>query len=318
MVPKNPELVKVEVPTLTVGESIERLIARLVLAGSLTLAGPLVAGCTNEIVPTASQSAAVLGGGQLDWAQQQGRRDTAEVSYMGSFWQQATDCGYRFGCQTIQVFVKLKVKPSVGANLDFKRVGIVYRDANTGLQTALGSYFTTFADGDEEWHVPFSVRAWDPGVFTFDAWYEDGVGNTYFDDNGGNLHALRLQNGQLVVAQLYSATQVTVGDDGVHGHIALNVADLGYDKDIRLVWTTDRWKTVHEWGIAPGANGWHWTSDSGDSWEVWGLDLDIPGPVDRFEYAIVYRHGVGGVHVYEFWDNNAGNNYAVERPPIGD
>lgn len=317
MVPRNPALVKEEEqPTLTVGESIERLIGRLLLAGSLTMAAPIMVGCTNEMVP-ASQSSAVIGGGQSDWAQQQGRRDTAQVSYMGSYWQQNSECGYRFGCQAIDVVVKIKVKPAPGANFDYKRVGIVYHDVYDGTQNALGSYFTTFADGYEEWHVPFTVRSWDPGAVTFDAWYEDGVGNTFFDDNGGALHAIGVQGARSIVQQI-SGTNLTVGEVGVYGHIAVRVADLAWDKDIRLVWTVDGWHTVNEFtvGAAGLPNRWHYLNAEGypAEYEDWGLDLDIPGPVSRFEYAIVYRHGVGDRVVYEFWDNNGGSNYVVEAP----
>jgi len=38
--------------------------------------------------------------------------------------------------------------------------------------------------------------------------------------------------------------------------------------------------------------------------------LDLPGPADRFEYAVLYRHGVvTPARTYDFWDNNGGLNH---------
>jgi hypothetical protein len=303
MAPKNPD------------SSIERLIARFALASSITFAAPLFTGCATE--PAFDEtSTAVLGDGQADWAQQQGRRDTSMVSYLGSFWQEATDCGYRGGCQTISVFVKLKVKRVDGADLNWKRVGIAYRDANGLTTTAVGRYFSSYHDGYEEWHVPFSVRAWQYGVFTFNAWYQDGRGNTFYDDNAGELHAIKLQWSS-PVAQQFGSTALEWNETGLGGHIDLRVADLDYDKDLRLVWSTDGWNTVNESHMgAPGdTNAWYWLRDESSSFELWRLDLALAGDFDRFEYAIVYRHGAaGGGRTYEFWDNNFGSNYVLTRP----
>jgi hypothetical protein len=53
-----------------------------------------------------------------------------------------------------------------------------------------------------------------------------------------------------------------------------------------------------------------------DGRERWEIDLDLPADgATRFEYAVVYRHGiVNGAKTYEWWDNNGGANYAVTAP----
>ena len=72
-------------------------------------------------------------------------------------------------------------------------------------------------------------------------------------------------------------------------------------------------------GSAAGqANRWYWVEDF--PWsagrERWQIDVDLPGGAARFEYAVVYRHGVvNGARTYEFWDNNFGANYAVDAAP---
>ena len=89
---------------------------------------------------------------------------------------------------------------------------------------------------------------------------------------------------------------LVVDDSGVHGRLTLQVADLDYDKDIVLVGTTDDWETIVEMpiGNAGDRNRWVWVEKfPWSAWERWQLDVDLPGTgVERFQYAVVYRHGV--------------------------
>jgi hypothetical protein len=294
-------------------ESLEKWVTRLSLAGALTL-GAAVGGCAEPPIWAESEQP-ILGGGAQDWAQREGQRNPHMVSYLGAHWQEYSDCNFRGGCQTVRVFVKLRVKPVHGVDLAWKKVGVVYRASNGAIETALGRYFTTWSDGDEEWHVPVDLRAWQSSIFTFNAWYQDGRGHTFYDDNGGDLHAVTWSGNYAVVSQEYPS-QLTLDAGGVRGEIGLRVADLDYEKDLELVWSTDGWATVNRWGIgqAGEANRWSWAMDYGDAYEQWKLRVELPGAFDQFEYAIVYRHGLaGGARRYEFWDNNWGRNYRVER-----
>src|SRR5690606_28511933 len=112
-------------------------------------------------------------------------------------------------------------------------------------------------------------------------------------------------------------SDVMIDDQGIHGTVLIDVADLDYDKDIRLVYTTDGWATVQELTIGPGPlNAWQWVGDTYGNRDRWQLELELPGSFDHIEYAIVYRHGVvGGADTYEYWDNNYGQNYRVEATP---
>lgn len=253
------------------------------------------------------------------WLDSEGVRDTSMVSYLDSSWHEYRDCNNRGGCMSIAVFLKVRVQPVAGARLEDKRVGVVYSSMGGEPQTAVGHYFTTYDNGDEEWHVQVDRRAAEPGVLRFDVWYQDGRGNTYYDDNNGEAHVEAYHGHQSVIYHYWrgpDADEVTVGEDGVRGRVELVLADIDFDKDVRIVWTTDGWATVNELGMGvPGTtNALYWVEDLWHGYERWAVDLDIEGPASRFEYAAVYRHGVvNGARSYEFWDNNGGRNHIVER-----
>jgi hypothetical protein len=255
------------------------------------------------------------------WLDSEAVRDADMVSYLDSSWSEYYDCNTRGGCMGVAVFLKLRVQPVAGANLDAKRVGVVYTPPGGQPQTAVGSFFTTYDNGDEEWHVRIDRRGYDAGVFRFDAWYQDGLGHTYIDDNNGEGHVNSYRGTYSVIYHYQSwEAPVTVGADGVQGRMDLTVADLDYDKDIRMVWTTDNWATTNVFRMAAGGtNALYWVQDTYNGYEQWRIDLDIEGPIDRFEYAFVYRYGGANCPddgwaqgCYEFWDNNGGHNYSIQ------
>ncbi len=284
------------------------------LAGAVVLGGPAgLTGCDVADAPIEVTQ-------QADWVQYEGQRNTDMVSYAQSYWSECESYTSRFGCSTINVFLKVRVKPVAGANLDYKEVGVVWRDPYSGSeQTAYGHYVATWANGDEEWRVPVSVPAW-RDYFAFNTFYRDGAYHTYYDDNQGEYHVVNAGPPTQITRVNPWANTVTAGEDGVQGTISLRVANLDWDKDIELFGTTDGWATMYRLGMgqAGDRNLWYWTENVYGG-ELWEIDLDLPGPVDQFEYAVVYRHGViNGAQVYEFWDNNGGGNYVVraEEPPI--
>ena len=57
---------------------------------------------------------------EKDWAQKEGTRDKSMVHYQGSYWNQYSECGGRGGCNILETFVKVMVKPA-GAYLDIIR-----------------------------------------------------------------------------------------------------------------------------------------------------------------------------------------------------
>jgi len=282
------------------------------LAGTVLLQLPATLGCVEG--PELGDVA------QNDWAQYEGQRNTTMVSYTGSAWSVCRFPNTRFGCGSVELFIKLRVRPVTGANIDAKRVGVVYKTPeDTTERTAVGRYFTTWGNGDEEWHVPILVSSSQKTVL-FDAWYQDGAGHTFLDDNQGELHVFNDGPAYNVVRVEPWRSTVTVDASGVHGSLSMQLADLDFDKQLAIVLTTDGWNTVTELGMgaAGQANVWYWAEDYAWSGrERWQIDLDLPDGGGALEYAVVYRHGVvNGATTYTFWDNNFGANYQVPRTVI--
>ena len=318
-------------PSRTFGESLEAFlkkasatsagaIGRGTLMGALML-GPTLPACTGDSDTPGEEAVEddVPGlGGKADWAEDQGERNTNLVAYMGSYWHEYVNCYERGGCQGIDVFIKVRVKPIEGAILNDKRVGVVVQSPNDHgqFETVTGKYFSTHNDGFEEWHVPVQRRHYETGAFTFNAWYQDGLGNTYFDDNQGEFHAIAYNGIYSVLRHDWGNTSIELKEGGVSGKLSIVLADLDFDKDIRLVWTTDSWDTINESTIADAAetNGFHWVEDMWAGYERWEMNLDIQADTDAFEYAVLYKHGVKNDAInYDFWDNNHGQNYVVRR-----
>ena len=284
------------------------------IVGGPALAGAMLFGSAAGCIDTPDIGSAE----QADWVQYEGQRNTEMVQYLGTFWAECANPNTRFGCGSIDVTLKLRVKPVVGANLDAKEVGVVYRNPFDNTEhTAHGYYFSTWDNGYEEWHVPVSVPTW-RDFFTFNSFYRDGAYHTFYDDNNGELHAINAGPDEQIVRVNTYANTVQVTGSGVQGKISLRVADLDYDKNIRMVATTDEWAEVLEFGMGlPGeTNVWYWTQDVYGG-ELWEIDLDLPGDFDAFEYAVQYQHGVvNDATVYGFWANNGGQNFRVERAPV--
>lgn len=246
----------------------------------------------------------------------EGQRNTDMVRYDGESWTEQSDCNSRAGCMTLDVILKVLVRPVAGANLDAKRVGVVFRLPSWEpgrTATAIGSYYTS-NDGWEEWHVRVRRPNWDPTfVPIFTAWYKDGKNGVYYDDNQGEFHAVDGYH-QAIYNRHWgdNATSVQVSSSGVTGTISVQLADLDWDKQVDLVWTTDDWATVGVYSLGEGQNAWHWMYDSYNGYDIFNIDLNIPGSASEFTYAVVYRHGViNGAEPYEFWANNGGYNFTV-------
>ena len=310
---------------MTLSQLVERTVALAktgVAAGALLIpaAAPLMTSCGSsgaETSPTDSNDLTAFYGGKADWFKDSGVRDTSMVSYMGNYWTEQADCNYRGGCMAIHVFLKLRVAPVANADLEQKRVGVVYRpvDGSGSAYTLLGNYFATLEDGSEEWHVMVVRRPGETSVFTFAGWYDTGEGRSFYDDNHGEFHPVSYVRDNAVIQVERDHLNIEVDrKEGVSGSLSVLVANLDYDKDIRMVWTVDGWKTVNEFGMGHHSE-WDafWLDTAGEATERWKMNLAIPGEgIERFEFAVVYRHGVvNSAQVYEYWDNNEGLNYAA-------
>src|SRR5213592_4338230 len=144
-----------------------RLIEGTMLGGSILLTHPMTQACAEGPAVTSEQD-------QFDWAQYEGKRDTSTVSFTGTWFHNCTNNNTRFGCGSIAVDLKIRIKPVANVDLNYKKVGVVFRSPNDLTdRTAVGTYSQTYPNGDEEWNVTVSTPSWKPTIL-FDAWYQDG------------------------------------------------------------------------------------------------------------------------------------------------
>ncbi len=226
-----------------------------------------------------------------------------------------------------KITLKVRVKPVPGADPASKDVHFTFRklaghdfnDWDNYLSeevSVVAQLAAALPEGYEEWHatveVPF-VGARHP-LFLLRAWYNDGAGNLYFDDNHGELHAVHCLPGAFeqpgafpdcTISRDPTGTQVTVTDAGIQGHIEALAPRLDADNTAVVKWTTDNWATVHEAPMTlAGTNGCYL--------DRWTLDLDVPGTFTAIKYVLEYRHGVvNGATPASFWDDNGGIGYIV-------
>ena len=289
-----------------------RLIEGAMLGGSVLLTLPMTQACA-EGPDTTSQD------DQADWAQFEGKRDTTMVSFTGTWSHNCAGNNTRFGCGSVAVQLKVRVKPQQNVDLDWKKVGVVYRSPNDLTdRTAVGSYSHTYANGDEEWNVTVTTPSFKSTII-FDAWYQDGKGGTFMDDNEGEYHVVNAGPDYNIVRVEPWLNTLAVTDASIAGKILLQASDLDFDKQLELIASKDGWQTVIHMGVGNQGdkNKFYWVEDFpfADGRERWQVDVDLPaGGATRFEYAVVYRHGiVNGAKTYEFWDNNGGGNYQVVK-----
>lgn len=318
---------KTRVPTFA--ETLEQTLTRLTenqrkafaVSGTLASLVGLVPACdpAAPAAEIASRGEEVIADGQHDWAQNMGVRDRSMVRYYHEYWRQC-DGGSRFGCSSVTVFLKLAVKPVTGADLAYKKVGVVYREiGNPTPVTANGTYFSTHSDGMEEWHVPIKSTSYQ-GAFTFDAWYEDGHYGRYYDDNNGELYALTWvdpTSDYVTLRPDWASNTAKIDGTGIKGRLAIIVENLDYDKDLAIEWSTDNWATKNTLGMgAPGdTNKLFWDSNLGRDFDRWVIDLNILGSFTGFRFRIVYRHGiVGGADVDTFTGGGV-NGFLIGTDP---
>ena len=244
---------------------------------------------------------------RLNWAQQQGERNEEMVEFRGDpQFDREERPGGRGHAFVIVTRLKVAVRPVPGAHLDAKRVGVTYQPV--GLQgepfTVEGQFAGLIDDGYEEWHISLGSQNDRGGEYPvlFTAWYLDGLGNLYFDDNHGELHALKehysdrtavsrlapqwshnshaTPSNYTIMAEVFSEE----GWGGPQGRFEAMVADLSFDKQVFLTWSTNDWHTLHETRM-------HCFEQLSSSRQRWGIDLELPS-TDRIDYKMTYRHGL--------------------------
>lgn len=170
--------------------------------------------------------------------------------------------------------------------------------------------------GYEVWRFETPEHAYSPRLsadFDFALRYEV-AGSTFWDNNhranyrvstGARTLGPKLALGASPVALSEAQTFEVDGKMRFTGQVV--VRDLAYHKQVRVVFTTDDWASVHETyasyarpvsaGLGPAQNT-----------EVWAFDTVLPNVAD-LEFAVQYR-----VEGRSHWDNNFRRNYRMSVP----
>jgi hypothetical protein len=304
-----------------------RALRRIRRGATMTLQGAAFAGAIAASTPNTGCAAEHPDdaldpqegpGGKSDWAQDEGERRPDLVAFTGEAWSECRESSSRTGCYAYEMIFKVMVTPVANVEPTAKKVGVVYRSIEnlTGDRTANGRFFTTHADGREEWHVPVRAYTYEDLV-KFNVWYQPGNGKTYFDDNAGEGHVYSNNNATQVIQTATWESTVTVTDGKVRGTIRVRVADIDFDKAIGMHATIDGWANTMVFGTGNRGekNKFYWAEDTWGNTEYWQIDLELDDPnITELRYAVFYEHGVtSGAKRYTFWDNNWGSDYRVQK-----
>lgn len=180
-----------------------------------------------------------------------------------------------------------------------KTVTIHYSTDGTNWADVQAEYFKATQGNYEAWKfkVPsVSVGMRGSATIQFAIKYEVN-GQTYWDSNSGANYVVKA--GYNVTAQYdFGNGGITHWYDSVLSEgiqIETQLKNLGFNKDVRVRYTTDDWATYQE------AEGKYVRTLDGSNIEHWSILVPTTEP---FEYAISYT-----VNGTTYWDNNFGANY---------
>ncbi len=135
-------------------------------------------------------------------------------------------------------------------------------------------------------------------------------GIEYWDNNNGANYSMGTLDG------VYLGKDVNILNSGGYVYngkfdISANLKNLGYTKEVNVVYTTDGWATSHVKPLSYSSRQTVGAQQSVASPNAFGVEfwasfsqITVPSGVQELQYALVYK--VNGV---EYWDNNFGQNY---------
>ncbi|QUH30302.1 carbohydrate-binding protein [Vallitalea guaymasensis] len=191
-----------------------------------------------------------------------------------------------------------------------KNITVHYTYDGSNWLDQSASYLKTLKDGSEVWSFSTPHKIYAPQHHTYHncrfALKYEVNGNTYWDNNNGDNYLLQettmIYNAPCTLSKsVVLLNECNRNDNFLSGSIYLK--NLGYDKNVKVRYTLDNWKTYSEvdasytrsydnntelWSFYTGGNNYQWDNDC--------------------EFAISYT--VNGV---TYWDNNFGSNYSFPK-----
>lgn len=213
---------------------------------------------------------------------------------------------YHEGLQSQSASAQVVVK-----NLAYdKQVAIRLRNAKNEWEDLPLSYAGPASEGFELWRGEIGKPGTplDPIVLSAKATMN---GQTYWDNHGGVNYRIRATQGKRLFGVVVLHDSGGLRGDGSF-FVNIDVQNLGPEKRVQVVYTTDDWATVRtadasfQSSYGAGANG-NVPSPNAYGVERWLVEgSGIQGA--RAAYAISYT-----VNGQTYWDNNFGRNYVMTR-----
>lgn len=186
-----------------------------------------------------------------------------------------------------------------------KQVYVHHQDASGAWFDVAAAYESTIPGGYEIWTASINTAAMTGTQFCIKYTVNNA---TYWDNNNGSNYDVSLNAG----AYLAGGCNVLLAYSYIYSSFygAVDVKNLGYTKDVTIVYTTDGWKNtstakakyigpVYAWGYASIK------SPNEYGFERWEFNI-TDSSITAVEFAVSYT--VNGV---TYWDNNFGQNYKV-------
>lgn len=144
-------------------------------------------------------------------------------------------------------------------------------------------------------------------------------GQVFWDNNFGKNYAIA---NPLITDGMYMQEGLNISADTYHSNfsgtgnnlqIYADLKNLNYRKEVTLVYTTDNWITVKYAPLAYGNTYGYGGSNTiaepnSKKFEKWYANIPMSSTVNKVNYAL--RYLVNGV---EYWDNNYGRNYTINK-----
>jgi Carbohydrate/starch-binding module (family 21) len=221
------------------------------------------------------------------------------------------------GCQAIQTreFV-VEV-----ANLAYNKIVAVHQQLSNGQWEDVNLYYdTTTLSGTEIWKGTsvksvFAYNTPTPTQFGEKIAVKYVVnGQTYWDNNNNQDYKILNTNRQENSSFLYLSNEFNIfittpntislysNFDLSYLNIAADVRNLGFVKDVKVVYTTNNWLTS---STAPLSFNSIENNNVTIDYELWIASVIIP-KTNKVTYALSYT-----VNGQTYWDNNFGKNYTL-------
>jgi hypothetical protein len=207
------------------------------------------------------------------------------------------------------------------ANLGYNKVVVIHQELND-LQWEDVTLFYSFttSTGTEIWKGSLTKTVFASSTPTLSQ-FGDKIavkylvnGQTYWDNNNNQNYTILNTNRQENSSFLYLSNEFNIFNttpntiplysnfDLSYLNIAADVRNLGFVKDVKVVYTTNNWVTS---STAPLSFNSIENNNATTDYELWIASVIIP-KTDKVTYALSYT-----VNGQTYWDNNFGKNYTL-------